>query len=604
MKKYSQKRMKTGAKGLAYFTVAAMVVTPGLIFAASASADEIPTTAPAAAHGHGLYLPALNLGVAGAAYANSNNDNDPGLNKDAINVSVLESLEVDLGTVTLPLIKTATQSNGLLNLGSLGALESSAHSPQSHSAYSASGLLGSDGALALDAYNDASLEPASVDLSSLLAQILGQSTVDTVIDTAELSIGALGAEVEATGSTLDPTKVEHKYVLADLGLDLHSNLVDDLVDSTDAIVSDVVQPIQSLLDDGGAIEVLVAGVVSTIGALPLVNASLNELSIDTQPLTAAIQDQFLNSSVSNEEGSIVIDLEDGLIHIDLAQIVVDSTGSADLNSLPANTEVLDSATIALIVEGVEEALLGSSANSLVTKLTSVINEYIYHVELNVDIEADISIDANLPLVPPVHLVTAPVTVTGSLGGFLGQSGHDDPVVDTSQINVLLIPVGTVLQPIVDTLTGLVSNIGGALAPAVNTVLAESSTTLTNTLTPVVTPLLDTLSPLLNGLVQIRINEQPSVAPLNTDADLGAASFTVRALSLNLLPLIDEAKSGNVALQLGSATTLAEDEEDPDPGADATSTADADATSTADTDATSTSTADADVNASASASASA
>src|SRR5690606_18875110 len=119
-------------------------------------------------------------------------------------------------------------------------------------------------------------------------------------------------------------------------------------------------------------------------------------------------------------------------------------------------------------------------------------------------------------------------------------------------------------PLLDIVLGLT---GGLL----NLLLEDLADEVEGTLVGVVDAVLKPLEPVLDGvlsqIVRITINEQPTAAPINaTGGDLGPGSFTVRALAVDLLPVLGPAA---VELDLASAsvrTTQAEAEvaASPDP----------------------------------------
>src|SRR5690606_7324043 len=229
--------------------------------------------------------------------------------------------------------------------------------------------------------------------------------------------------------------------------------------------------------------------------------------------------------------------------------VMDQYGVDSLNELPPNTEVLSGPIVTSILDGVTEALLGSSPNSLLSKVLDIVEEGIYDITLNLEIEASALFGA----------VDAPLYVHGTLGGFLGAADHADPVVDVSGLSLLGIDLGQVLQPVTNLLTGLVSDLGGALGDVVPGVLTSVQPALIETLEPLLDELLDgALEPVLNEVADIRINEQPTEAPINGVGDLGDDSFTVRALTVRVLPNI-----AGVGIELGSSSVRALDEDDAD-----------------------------------------
>lgn len=472
-------------RALAAGTAAAVTLAP-IGLASSAVADPVETQADAAAHSHGLFVEGLGLTVAGSAYATAESDNDPGPKTDTLNLALLSSLiDLDLGDVELPLITPEPGSAGLLYLGDLGAISSRASAPSSTEAVGSSGIINEDGSLNVDAASGGDFEPAEIDLTRLLTQLIGAEATDDLIDRASIQIGALGSRVEKVGG-----ETSSEYAVADLKVDVSSPLVADLITTVDGILATVLQPIDDLLGPDGVIGELVAVVVAAIDDLPLISAELTDLSLDTAPLTNAIRTRLIAEGVSNAEGSIQVNLADGRILIDLEQVVMDQYGVDSLNELPPNTEVLSGPIVTSILDGVTEALLGSSPNSLLSKVLDIVEEGIYDITLNLEIEASALLGA----------VDAPLYVHGTLGGFLGAADHADPVVDVSGLDLLGIPLGQVLQPATSLLTGLVSDLGGALGDVVPGVLTSVQPALIETLEPLLDELLDgALEPVLSTL---------------------------------------------------------------------------------------------------------
>ncbi|MGP9607562.1 choice-of-anchor G family protein, partial [Glutamicibacter sp. AOP33-2CA-4] len=530
---------KKGAGTVALGTTAA-VVLGSLLCAPPAMADTVDTEAVSAAHGHGIFVEGLGLDVVGSAKADSEFPDDIGANGNELDVELLETLGLNVGTLNLPLIKGSEEESGLLHLGNLGALSSYAYSELETTSTASAGILGENGALNVDGDPGNGIDPSKINLTDLLSQVISDDLVNEVLSEASITLGALGSTATETEGVVDS-----EYGVADLQLDVKSPLVGGIVGEVDGLVNDLITPIDDLTGTGGAVEILVSGVVDTIDSLsalgiPLANAELNDLSIDSTALISAISAELLANPVSNESGSVVLDLENGTIHVDLAEFVVDGqAGATNLNDLDPNTDVLSGDTVNAILAGVTEALTGAGENSLLSKISGLVTDGIYDVELNVDIQAEV-----------LGIVNAPVTVSGTLGGFLGIEGHNTDLIDVSGINVVGIPVGTVLDPITDALTGLVSDIGGALQPAIDTVLDDLQPTVMALVQPIVTRLLDeALEPVLTGVVGLTINEQPAVG------DLGADSFTVRALALDVLPGV----AGGVGVDLGSSSVKALDE---------------------------------------------
>src|SRR5690606_18293297 len=70
------------------------------------------------------------------------------------------------------------------------------------------------------------------------------------------------------------------------------------------------------------------------------------------PLVTDIVADLVQEEISNADGSVIVDLSNGEIRVNLEQLIIDATGAVDLNSLGANTEVLQSAVITAITQGI------------------------------------------------------------------------------------------------------------------------------------------------------------------------------------------------------------------------------------------------------------
>ncbi|MGO1466492.1 hypothetical protein [Microbacterium gubbeenense] len=89
-----------------------------------ATADIRTTEADSAAHAHLLWLEGLGLDVADAGVTQSEFAGTATEDDSSLDASVLEGLvDIDLGDVSVPLIKPTAGGPGLLHLGALGLLE-------------------------------------------------------------------------------------------------------------------------------------------------------------------------------------------------------------------------------------------------------------------------------------------------------------------------------------------------------------------------------------------------------------------------------------------------------------------------------------------------
>ena len=572
---------KIGAAVVAFGTAAALTVTGAALGMTASNADSQtpPAGEVSVAHGHGLYLDVLGLNLAGTASAHSAAGESGGWSDEQVahlQASLL-GLNVEVGTVTLPLLQNPSNpsAGGLLSLGTLSALVGTANSPSATNGIASSGLLGSGGsAVNLDPSTVGNaFEPATLDVSALLEQVLGESIRDTVLDTARFEIGAIGAKAEKNAG-----QVSSQYMLADLNAEVHSPLVGGLVQTVHSTVDDLVEPINDLVGPTGALRDALTSTVSTVDALPLVTASVGDASIDLSGLVTTVNNELLAAPLQNADGSITINLSSGLITLDLAEIVVENHPTAtSLNNMPANTNVFSGAVVTAILDGVSDLLIGSGTNSLVSKVVKVVTKGIYDANVSLSLNVSLELATGLPLIGTLEVAKGPISITSTVGALVGAVGYDPEAFNIDVSGVALIPglgnvcvpitgpcvstlvnLGALLQPVVSSLDGAIANIGAtALKPTIDTVIPGLQPGLVNALEPLVTSLLDDgLDPLLNKVLALTINEQPTSAPTNaTGGDLGADSFTVRALSLTLLPLLPD---DLVKIELASATVKAAD----------------------------------------------
>ncbi len=555
---------------LAFGTTAATIVAGVALGMTASNADQHtpPATAVSAAHGHGLFadvvgLDLLGTGSAKSAFGGGSGWTESDISQVAVN---LLGLDVNVGTVTLPLLKDPGDpgAGGLLELGSLSALVGTADSPSETQSVATSGILGSGGnAVVLNPNDvDPQFAPATLDVSALIEQVIGAQLRDTLLDTASFEIGALGAKAEKNNGTLT-----REYMLADLNAEVHSNLLGGLVQTVHGTVDDLVDPIDQLVGPSGAVRTALQGIVTNVDALPLVDASIGDASIDLTGLVTTVNDELLATPLQNVDQSITIDLNSGLVTIDLAKIIVENHPTAtSLNDLGANTNALSGSVVNAILAGVSDALIGSGTNSLVSKVVTAVTDGIYSAQVNLSLNVGLGLDTGLPAVGTISVAQGPIAITSTIGSLIGEAGYDPTHIDVTGVALLpglpcvgipplavcvsdLVDIGALLQPVINLLTPAVATLGQTvLAPVVDTVLPGLQQGLLDVVQPLVTSLLDdALRPVLEEVVRLTINEQPATGDLNT------GSATVRALSLTLLPSL-----APVSLSLASASVLAAD----------------------------------------------
>ncbi|WP_157519640.1 choice-of-anchor G family protein, partial [Microbacterium hydrocarbonoxydans] len=534
------RRRRVIGGGLAGGTAAAVILASALVPTAANALEAAEPTDPSVAQGQIVQLPADLLGgldIAALGHTLTSNPAAAGPELGGLDLDLLEALNIDVGTLNIALLTDGT-TPGLLQLGDLGAAQSFSSSPTQTQSIASSGTITSGGAIDAGAI-DGSVNPGTLELTDLFDQLTVAGLTDAVLDEASVSIGALASRADSTTDT-----VSSEYRIADLGLDLHSNLVAGLSTTLASTIQGTVTPVSDLAGPGGALTGLVTTLVNTINAIPDVplvaafeatGGTVGIAGLDTVGQTVA--DEVLLEPLENTTGSVLVDLSDGTITVDLAQILVETGAGADLNSMPANTAVLSATTIAAIQQGITSALTGTHPESLNGKVSSILETTLDSLVATLTI----GVDLTNPLTG-IDLVSGDVTVVGSLAQFAG-TATPAPVVDTD-ISLAGLNIGALLNPVVGAVT---TAIAGTTGPLVDTALTSVIPLVQPALAALTTPVLSTLDPVLQGVLSgvatITINEQSS------PGDIPGDSFTVRALGIDLLPAV----GGGVELDLASST---------------------------------------------------
>ena len=536
------RRRRAVGGGIAGVTVGAVVLASALVPTAATALDAANPNDPSVAQGQIIQLPAALLGgldIAALGHTLTSNPAAPGAELGGLDVGLLEALNIDVGTLNVPLLSDGTPgSPGLLQLGDLGAAQSFSSSPTQTQSIASSGTITSGGAIDTGAI-DGSVNPGTLELTDLFDQLAVAGLTDAVLDQASVGIGALASRAESNTGT-----VTSEYRIADLNLDLHSNLVAGLSGTLASAIQSTVTPVSNLAGPGGALTALTTTIVNTINAIPDVplvaafTASGGTVAIaglDTVGQT--VTTQVLQTPLENTTGSVLVDLSTGTVSVDLAKILVETGAGADLNSLPANTPVLSATTISAIQQGITSALTGTHPNSLNGKVSTILKSTLDALQVTLTVGVDLTV----PLTG-TPLVSGDVTVKGSLAQFAG-TATPVPVVATD-ISLAGLNIGVLLNPVVSVVTNAVATTTG---PLVNTALNSVIPLVQPALAALTGPVLSTLDPVLQGVLSqvatITINEQPATG------DIPGGSFTVRALGVNLLPAV----GGGVSLDLGSST---------------------------------------------------
>lgn len=512
-----------------------------------------------------LKAPLANLG-----YTKTGNPSNPGPENGTLDVGLLADESVNLGAVQVPLFG----AGGLVNLGGLGALNSYSESATPATSRASSGVIGQNGAISVSPEGGVGADPAYVDLSQVLDQLNVSGLTDQVLDQARIEIGAFASE-----AAQENTVVTSSYAIAGLKLKLRSPLLATLPGTLESSLNQAVTPINNLVSGSGALNQLLNTLKSTIenGSIPGVSAlRVDSAKVSLDGLDSAVQSatkELIGSPIGNPSGSVLVDLSTGTISLDLAKLLKES-GGGDLNSLPPNTELLSDRLIKAVRDGIADSLQG-----LTTRATDALTKALSTVKITMVL----GVSAGCVSVLGVETCVAKgnVTVTGSLADFSGTSGKS-PAVSTT-LAAAGIDFGSgindLIKPVIDTA------ISSTTGPLVKTAIATATDQLPVLMESVTDPILNALQPVLDQVLarvaSVTINEQPTEAPLNSSGDLGAGSFTVRALSVRLLPGDAASRAAKLSLASSTVKVTKADDGNVDSNADAGSSANANANSDSD-----------------------
>ncbi|NUL48331.1 choice-of-anchor G family protein [Cellulosimicrobium funkei] len=469
--------------------------------------------------------------LAAVGHSESGNPSDPGPNTGTVDASLLGALQLDLGALQLPVVGTAG-SAGLLEIGDLGLLNSYSSSPSASSSTASSGVIGENGAVNLDAANAAG--PAAnttVNLTDLLDQLQVAGLTDQIVQEISLELGA----VASTATQTAPGAATTDYVVTDGNLVIDSPLVGALSADLQTTVTGAGGIADDLVGSEGLIGSTVEGLATEINIPLVASLDLTGGTAGVNGLDAALAEAsatLLAEPLQDAEGLVSVNLADGTIQVDVAQLAGGTEGG--LNGLAPNTQVLTADTIGLITDALAEAL-GSVDEQVNETVTEVLNAT----------EVDIALPVELTLLGGVvDAADGQVLVNGTLGQLAGTTeGQPDITLD---LDLLGLPLGTVLDPVVDFLDdALLAPLAAGLGPILTAGAGEVSGAVTGLVDPVLETVDPVLTEVLDEIVDVTINEQPEPGLL------GAESTTVNAVSLELLP-----GAQAVDLNLASSTVRA------------------------------------------------
>jgi hypothetical protein len=443
---------------------------------------------------------------------------------DPLSVSALGSVNADLGGLLLLPIPV-----------DVAAVRSYASARGDGRAVGASGTVTNTGAIGTATTSPAGNAPAfaTVNLGRVIdfATGSGAGGVISGLSDARLSVGAV-----ASTATLDGcaamwagdiyANLERNYLVSSLDLRMDSPLVKALASATSANIAAANTSVRSLAGNPGVISNIRAGITSLLsgrlGALGLGDISVSSLTVDVD---VSAVNALIGATVSDPTGLVVVDLANGYVTVDLAQLV---DGTHGVNGLPPNTSVpITTAMATKITAAVTEATALSRA-ALTRALTTALNSARVSATVTVDLKATAvplaRITLKIPTSPLSALIAGSVAATSSVSLLGGTCAITNPLACT---------VDTVLSTVVPV---LVAGTGAIVGQAVSTaltgtggVLATSGTGLASLADPLVAFAGRASTRLLGegGVLSLTVNAQnrpdPS-APHGTTEPAWAASL--------------------------------------------------------------------------------
>ncbi|WP_146112584.1 choice-of-anchor G family protein, partial [Arthrobacter sp. MYb213] len=526
--------------------VLAGAVVTALFTAPTVTAAFAAPTDHSEAFGQVINVDGLGLDVADAGYSYSANPSSPAAQENPLNLSALNGLlGVEVGAITLPVI--GDDGTGLIQLGQAGALSSYAIADTATHAKASAGVLGGDGALAVDG-NTSDL--ASIDLTKLFGQTGLEGVTDDILDQAELQLGALGSTTERTDGA-DPS---HEYKIASATVDLRSPLISQLSTGLTTTTTELGAALNGIVGDGGLTDTISSSLNAVNVDLLLAEIGLSNSNLVVNGLddVTGTLSTVLAQELVSDTGAVSLNLGEGTVNIDLSKII---TGG--LNDQPANTELLDDATVAKI-----SAEITSLLDEVTTNLTDAVNEILAEATFT------LTADVNAEVVLAGDLVDGGVNISGSLADLLNGNTEAFTLANTLELLPGLggINVGSLLDSVLE----LVLGVTGPAFQGVNALLDGYPEAIQALVTEVAGPLIDTgIEPVLQSALSVTLNEQGTVAstdvtvPATGAAAPAAAQIVapapegelnyVTALAIDVLPVLG---AGAVGVDLGTSAVRA------------------------------------------------
>jgi hypothetical protein len=349
-------------------------------------------------------------------------------NRNNLNLSVLGD------TVTLQ------APNGVqipVNIADAGVIGQYAQANPEGSSRSASGLVGSDGAVGVPADSTNPPGPLTLDLTDVLGDEFADEVTNVTLQTG----------VNSASASLGRPGLESDYNIAGLTATADTETLEDV----SAILRASVDPIQASVDaavgpDGSIVD-------AVTGLVPGDNAVTSDVSLDLD-LDAVVNDVLAENNILGAEGPVTVNLTTGVVTVDIAALLAAS--GRDINDLPANTEVLTPEILDFVSAEVNELLDG-----LVVEVDDAVQTALQNAVLNVNVTVGDEADPLLDIA--INDTLGDIAAGVDLGGVL--TG------DASVIGLALAPLAQGLLDVEVDTTALLDPIR-ALYPVLEDALAS------------------------------------------------------------------------------------------------------------------------------------
>lgn len=411
------------------------------------------------------------------------------------------------------------------------------------------------------AFTEASAGGSTVNLGAAFDALGVSSLTREVLSQIDLEVGSVASRAVADaygGASGD-------YRLEGLSLELTSPLLQQLpsvIDTTLQGATVLAKEALEVLAPGGVVD-LPAGTIPDIAVNNVGTLKLGDIALTvTAPNFDNVVSDVMNTPggvvVVSDDGIATVNLNTGEIAIDLAQLL---GGSA--NGLAANTEVFTSANMTAISAAVANALSKTTplfAGGVVSALHAT------QLGMGVDVEVVAATSTLTPNLNGLTVASGTLSGSGSLDDFAnGTSAFSSSLAQAPGLPSCAGPLffGNCPTPTSSIVSGAIAVINLAVPTLAPTAIAAIASPLMDALTDAedrviaevdtvvadayqrITSAFDGLMP---SLATVVVNQQPTVG------DLGADSFTVRALGVTMLPTLPGSNQAHIGL--ASSTVLA------------------------------------------------